>query len=141
VARLTILRAPRPSRRPENEARKPVREVAVRFELSGVPGVRLRHANGNAQRLVKDVQAQFLIAVGDLCAAAMIGGLPILLTLEGGGQVAGVPAALRVTQDGDDELDETGFGRTFRVDDAVVNLDDIIECTIRAPVFIAAEQL
>jgi hypothetical protein len=78
-----------------------------------------------------DRYAQFVIAIGDLCAAAERAGLSVMLTLASGQHVLGIPyvhvaGAL-------DELDETGYARTFRIDAAVVNLDEIVALSIHAP--------
>jgi hypothetical protein len=79
-----------------------------------------------------DPHAQFLIAVGDLCAAAELAGLRVEVVLGGGRRVGGIPGSLRRAERGE-ELNETGHQRTFRVNDALVNLEDILECVVHAP--------
>jgi hypothetical protein len=81
---------------------------------------------------LEDSHAQFLIAVGDLCAAAELAGLRVEVLIGGGRRIGGIPASLRGAPRGK-LLSETGYTRTFRVDDALVNLDDILECAVHAP--------
>jgi hypothetical protein len=79
-----------------------------------------------------DSHAQFLIAVGDLCAAAELAGLRVEVLIGGGQRIGGIPASLRRAERGG-QVNETGYTRTFRVSDALVNLDDILECAVHAP--------
>jgi hypothetical protein len=80
-----------------------------------------------------DRYAQFLIAVGDLCVAAALAGLDIEARTTDGVRTVGVPGPLSHA-DGDKQFDEGGYDRTFRIDDRVMNLEEIVECTVRAPV-------
>ena len=79
-----------------------------------------------------DSYAQFMITVGDVCAAAELAGLHVEVLIVDGSRVRGVPASLGRADQGE-QVDETGYARTFRIDDALVNLDDILECAIHAP--------
>ena len=79
----------------------------------------------------EDAHAQFLIAVGDLCLAAEVGGLSVELLTGGGRSTAGVPAW--VDRAPRDVADDTGYGRTFRVSGQLVKLSEVVACTIRAP--------
>lgn len=76
--------------------------------------------------------AQFLITVGDVCAAAELAGLHVEVLVVDGSRVSGVPASLGRADRGE-QINETGYARTFRINDALVNLDDILECAVRAP--------
>ena len=78
-----------------------------------------------------DRHAEFLIAVGGMCDAAQRARLGVVVRTEAGLQVAGVPV-IRAANRGN-ELDETGYARTFRIDDALINLDEVVSCTIHAP--------
>ena len=78
-----------------------------------------------------DRYAEFLITVGGMCDAAQRAGLGVVVKTQTGTQIAGVPAIRGA--DADDELDDTGYARTFRIDDALVNLDEVVSCTIQAP--------
>jgi len=44
----------------------------------------------------------------------------------------GVPASIRQTT-GEDQVDDSGYARTFRINNRVVNLDEILSCTLRSP--------
>jgi hypothetical protein len=79
----------------------------------------------------EDARAQFRIAVGDLCMAAEVGGLIVELLTQSGECTAGVPRW--IDRGPRDPWDETGYGRTFRVSDRLVDLNDVVACTIRAP--------
>jgi len=80
---------------------------------------------------MNDRYAEFLITVGTMCDAAQRASLGVVVRTEAGMRVAGVPV-IRAA-DGANELDETGYARTFRIDDALVNLDEVVSCTIEAP--------
>jgi hypothetical protein len=82
---------------------------------------------------MNDRHAQFLIAVGDLCAAAALAGLEVEACTADGGRALGVPGSLRHTN-GAEQIDDSGYARTFRIDGHLVNLDEIVECSVRAPV-------
>jgi hypothetical protein len=47
-------------------------------------------------------------------------------------QICGIPNAARSTK-GHDQVDVTGYGRWFRIDDVVLRLDQIVECTVWPP--------
>jgi hypothetical protein len=79
-----------------------------------------------------DSYAQFLITVGDVCTAAELARLHVEVLIVDGSRVCGVPASLGPADQGE-RVNETGYPRTFRIDDALVNLDDIVECALRAP--------
>jgi hypothetical protein len=79
-----------------------------------------------------DRYAQFLIAVGDLCVAAALAGLDIEARTTDGTRTVGVPGPLRHAE-GDEEFDEAGYAWTLRIDDRVMSLEEIVECTVRAP--------
>jgi hypothetical protein len=80
-----------------------------------------------------DRYAQFLITVGDLCAAAALAGLEVEACTADGARAVGVPGSIKRT-DGDEEVDHSGYARTFLVDGHLLNLDEIIKCSVRAPV-------
>jgi hypothetical protein len=80
---------------------------------------------------IDDRYAEFLITVGGMCDAAQRAGLGVVVETEAGTQVTGVP--MMRAAGARDELNDTGYARTFRVDDAQVNLDEVVSCTIRAP--------
>ena len=87
---------------------------------------------GTPRADLDDSHAQFLIAVGDLCVAAELAGLRVDVVTGGGRRIGGIPASLRGAEGGE-QVNETGYTRTFRVNDALVNLDDILECAVHAP--------
>jgi hypothetical protein len=84
---------------------------------------------------MEDRHAQFLIAVGDLCAAAGLAGLEVhVRPREGSGPIArGVPTSPALPVDPRDQADETGCRRTLAVGDRIVDLESIVACTIFAP--------
>jgi hypothetical protein len=79
-----------------------------------------------------DRYAQFLIAVGDLCAVAAIAGLSVETCTADGARTVGVPGSILRTQGGG-QVEHSGYARTFRLDDQYVNLDEIVQCTVWAP--------
>jgi hypothetical protein len=81
--------------------------------------------------LIDDRYAEFLITVGSICDAAQRAGLGVVVETETGMRVSGVPIIRPA--DPRNELNDTGYARTFRIDDALVNLDEVVSCTIRAP--------
>lgn len=78
-------------------------------------------------------RAQFLIAVGDLCTAAGLAELEVDLSWRGDGggvrAIRGIPRPTRSC----DELEEIGYARTLRVDDRVIEMQDVVACTLHAP--------
>ena len=78
-----------------------------------------------------DRRAEFLIAVGGMCDAAQRAGLGVVVRTQGGTRIAGVP--MIGGADSTDELGETGYARTFWVDDAQIALDEVVSCTISTP--------
>jgi hypothetical protein len=79
-----------------------------------------------------DRYAEYLIAVGQLCAAAELARLQLEVVTADGQVVIGPVGSPRMA-DGDVELDHTGLQRTVRIDDAIVNLDEIVRCTVHPP--------
>ncbi|MBV9817836.1 MAG: hypothetical protein JOZ07_05735 [Solirubrobacterales bacterium] len=79
-----------------------------------------------------DAYAQFMIAIVELCLSADLAGLRVEVLTTGGLQIEGVPTSIRQAED-EGQVDSTGYARTFRINDALVNLDDITQCTIHAP--------
>ena len=78
-----------------------------------------------------DRYAEFLIAVCIICDAAQRARLGVAVRTETGIEVAGVPVIGAATAG--DQLDDTGYARTLRIDDARINVDEVISCTINAP--------
>jgi hypothetical protein len=76
--------------------------------------------------------SEYVIAVGHLCAAAELARFQVEMITADGQAVVGLVGAPR-TAAGDGELDHTGLQRTVRVDGALVNLDEIVRCTIHRP--------
>jgi hypothetical protein len=79
-----------------------------------------------------DRHAQFLIAVGDLCSTAAMAGLQVEILDVRGTTTHGIPGAVR-SAGGKDAVDDTGYAKAFRVEDHVVDLEDVVQCTIRSP--------
>jgi hypothetical protein len=71
------------------------------------------------------------MAVGGMCVAAELANLAVVVRTAGGARVAGVPT-VRAAVAGD-ELADTGYARTFRVDDMPIDLDEVVSCTIHTP--------
>jgi hypothetical protein len=67
-----------------------------------------------------DRRAQYIITVGDLCVAASLAKLEIEVVTNRGDEHSG-------------EADDSGYERMFRIDSSVINLEEIVECTILAP--------
>jgi hypothetical protein len=80
---------------------------------------------------MEDRYSEFLITVGGMCDAAQRASLGVVVRTEAGMRVVGVPA-IRGAQ-GAAELEDTGYARTFRIGDALVNLDEVVSCAIEAP--------
>jgi hypothetical protein len=80
---------------------------------------------------IDDRHAEFLMAVGGMCVAAELANLAVVVRTAGGARVAGVPAVRAAA--GGDEFADTGYARTFRVDDMPINLDEVVSCTIHTP--------
>ena len=100
--------------------------------LGPIPGTthrdpRCRSRRGN----IDDRHAEFLMAVGGMCLAAELANLAVVVRTADGARVVGVPT-VRAAAAGD-ELADTGYARTFRVEDMPINLDEVVSCTIRAP--------
>jgi hypothetical protein len=76
--------------------------------------------------------SEYLIAVGHVCAAAELARFAVEVVTADGQVIAGQVGALR-TADGQIEVDQTGLQRTVRIDNAVVNLDEIVRCTMHMP--------
>ena len=83
---------------------------------------------------------QFFIAVGDLCVSAALAALVVELRTALGQRVCGIPSSVRYTK-GRDEVDDTGYGRWFQIDKALVRLDEIVKCTVSAPTLEPARHL
>jgi hypothetical protein len=79
-----------------------------------------------------DRYAEYVIAVGQLCAAAELAKFRLEVLTTTGRVVTGLVGAPR-TAAGDDELDHTGLQRAVRIDGALVNLDEIVRCTVHPP--------
>jgi hypothetical protein len=79
-----------------------------------------------------DRRSQYLIAVGDMCVAAALGSLTVEVMTNRGTRYHGVPGSIRPAT-GLDEAGDSGYARTIRVDNALVDFGDIVECTIVAP--------
>jgi hypothetical protein len=79
-----------------------------------------------------DRSAEYVIAVGQLCAAAELANFRLEVLTTTGRVVTGLAGAPR-TAAGDQELDHTGLRRTVRIDGALVNLDEITRCTVHSP--------
>jgi hypothetical protein len=75
---------------------------------------------------------EYVIAVGHVCAAAELAKFPLEVVTADGHVIEGLVGALR-TADGEVELDHTGLQRTVRIDGALVNLDEIVRCTMLVP--------
>lgn len=80
-----------------------------------------------------DRRAQFLITIGDMCLAANLAGLVVRVRSRDGseGAARGVPY-LREGVAGE-AVDDTGYRRSLIVNDRLVDLEEIVECTICAP--------
>jgi hypothetical protein len=76
--------------------------------------------------------SEYVIAVGQLCASAELARFRLEVVTAEGQVVVGLVGALR-TAAGDGELDHTGLQRTVRIGGALVNLDEIVRCTIHRP--------
>ena len=84
-----------------------------------------------------DRYAEYVIAVSELCAAAELASFQLEVLTTEGQVVAGMVGAPRAAA-GDAELDHTGVQRTVRIDGALVNLDEIVRCTIHRPDVVAS---
>jgi hypothetical protein len=76
-----------------------------------------------------DRYSEYLIALGQLCAAAELARFPLEVITTEGQVVVGLVGAPRGAV-GDGELDDTGLQRTVRIDGSLVNLDEIVRCTV-----------
>jgi hypothetical protein len=79
-----------------------------------------------------DRYSEYMIAVGQLCAAAELASFRLEVVTADGQVVVGLAGAPR-TAAGNGELDDTGLQRTVRIDGALVNLDEIVRCTVLSP--------
>jgi hypothetical protein len=76
-----------------------------------------------------DRRAQFLIAVADLCAAASLARLEVELRTRGDEVVRGIPHP-RYAPAAGHEADGAERGRVVVIDDHILRLDELEECTI-----------
>jgi hypothetical protein len=76
--------------------------------------------------------SEYIIAVGQVCAAAELARFQLEVVTGDGQVVAGLVNAPR-TADGEVELDQTGLQRTVQIADTLVNLDEIVRCTMLVP--------
>jgi hypothetical protein len=86
-----------------------------------------------------DRYSEYVIAVGQLCAAAELARFQMEVVTSDGQAVIGLVGAPR-TAAGEGELDHTGLRRTVRVDGALVNLDEIVRCTVLRPAVVGSLQ-
>jgi hypothetical protein len=86
-----------------------------------------------------DRYAEYVIAVGQLCAAAALARFQLEVVTTDGRVIVGLVGAPR-TAAGDGELEDTGVQRTVRIDGALVNLDEIVRCTVLSPELISLPQ-
>jgi hypothetical protein len=85
-------------------------------------------------RDVDDINAQFFVTVGNVCADARLAGLTVRLSLDTGEQVTGVPEPPPETE-GSDELDNTGYADVVPFDGIAVPLSGVVEVSLRRPRF------
>jgi hypothetical protein len=76
--------------------------------------------------------SEYMIAIGQACAAAELASFQLEVVTADGRVVTGLVGALR-SAEGEIELDQTGLQRTVRIDGALVNLDEIVACTLHVP--------
>ena len=81
---------------------------------------------------VDDIEAQFFVTVGKLCADARLAGLTMCVRVAGGDEFVGVPAPPPQTE-GVDELDHTGYADAVWVGGVEVELSDVVEASVRRP--------
>jgi hypothetical protein len=79
-----------------------------------------------------DRYSEYVIALGQLFAAAALARLRVEVATAQGQLLVGLVGAPRAAE-GEMELDDTGLKRTVRIDSALVNLDEIVRCTIYPP--------
>jgi hypothetical protein len=84
------------------------------------------------RKRMDDRYSEYMIAVGQLCAAAELARFQLEIVTTDGRVVAGLVGAPR-TADGVGELDHTGLQRTVEINGALVNLDEIVRCTLHRP--------
>lgn len=77
---------------------------------------------------MEDVHAQFLIAIGDLCLAAEVGGLAVEVITDTGERASGVPTWVRRSGPRG-----SAYSQLFGLSGRLVDLGDVVECRIRAP--------
>ena len=95
-------------------------------------GHALIHSVSRKGNGVDDRRSQFLIAVGDLCSVATLASLDVEVSTADGVRVRGIPGILRAAR-GEAQVDDTGYARTFRIGARIVNLDEIVGCSICSP--------
>jgi len=78
-----------------------------------------------------DRYAQYLIAMGHLCASAELARLRVEAITAHGDRISGLVAPTRAERR--DHLADTGFPRTLQIGDALVALDDVVQLTIHPP--------
>jgi hypothetical protein len=79
-----------------------------------------------------DRYSEYVIAVGQVCAAAELASFQLEVVTADGQVIVGLVGAPR-TAEREAELDQTGLRRTVRIDGALVNLDEIVRCTMHVP--------
>jgi hypothetical protein len=82
---------------------------------------------------MRDEEAQFFVAVADLCTAASVAAMTVEILLESGRHVAGVPAPVPAAGRAGEELDDSGYTRTLFIDGTAVDLGDVRRCCLIAP--------
>ena len=79
-----------------------------------------------------DRLSEYVIAIGVVCAAAELASFEVEVVTSDGQVVVG-PVGRPTSADGKVEFDDTGLQRTVRIDDAIVKLDEVVQCTMRQP--------
>jgi hypothetical protein len=79
-----------------------------------------------------DRYSEYVIAVGQQCAAAELARFQLEVVITDGQVLVGLVRAPRSAA-GDGELHHTGLQRTVRIKGALVNLDEIVSCTMLSP--------
>lgn len=79
-----------------------------------------------------DRYSEYVIAVGQLCSAAELARFQLEVVTTDGQVLVGLVGAPRSAA-GDGELGHTGLQRTVRINGALVNLDEIVRCTMLPP--------
>jgi hypothetical protein len=63
---------------------------------------------------------------------ATLASLNVEVCTADGTRVRGIPGVLRSAQ-GEAQVDHTGYARTFRIEARILNLEDIVGCSISSP--------